>query len=53
MYGTRVPLATRATLKDRVATLLVVNFGYLPNGRKRPNALCRKGGGARKFGRLS
>jgi hypothetical protein len=30
------PLATRATLKQRVATLLVVNLGYLPEGRKAP-----------------
>lgn len=30
------PLARRATLKDRVGTVLVVNFGYIPNGRKAP-----------------
>jgi hypothetical protein len=30
------PLATRATLKQRVATILVVNLGYLPEGRKAP-----------------
>ncbi|MGA7572708.1 MAG: DUF1569 domain-containing protein [Terriglobales bacterium] len=38
-----VPLATRATLKDRVATLLVVNFGYLPNGRKAPERAVPQG----------
>ena len=30
------PLGTRATLKDRMATLLVVNLGYMPGGRKSP-----------------
>ena len=30
------PLASRASLKDRIAALLVVRFGYLPNGRKSP-----------------
>jgi hypothetical protein len=30
------PRATRATLKDRVATLLVVNLGYMPRGRNAP-----------------
>jgi hypothetical protein len=30
------PSATRATLKDRLATLLVVNLGYMPQGRKAP-----------------
>jgi hypothetical protein len=30
------PLAGRATLKDRFATLLVVNLGYMPGGRKSP-----------------
>jgi hypothetical protein len=30
------PLATRATLKDRFATLLVVNLGHIPAGRKAP-----------------
>ena len=30
------PLATRGTLKHRLAALLVVNLGYLPGGRKAP-----------------
>lgn len=30
------PLVTRATLTHRVGTVLVVNFGYLPSGRKAP-----------------
>ena len=30
------PLATGATLRDRIATLMVVKLGYLPNGRKSP-----------------
>jgi len=30
------PLARRATLKDRFATLLVVDLGYMPPGRKAP-----------------
>ena len=37
------PLATRATLKDRLATLLVVNFGYLPEGRKSPERAVPRG----------
>ena len=37
------PLVTRATLKDRVATLLVVKFGYLPNGRKAPDRATPRG----------
>lgn len=37
------PLATRATLKDRLATLLVVNFGYLPEGRKAPERAVPRG----------
>jgi hypothetical protein len=42
IYGTAkcleqgAPRATRATLKDRVATLIVVNLGYFPAGRKGP-----------------
>ena len=37
------PLATRATLKHRVAALLVVNLGYLPGGRKAPERLTPQG----------
>jgi len=37
------PLATRATLKHRVATLLVVNLGYLPGGRKSPERVTPRG----------
>jgi len=37
------PLATRATLKDRFATLLVVNFGYMPGGRKAPERAVPRG----------
>ena len=31
-----IPLATSSTLKQRVATVAVVSFGYLPEGRKSP-----------------
>ncbi len=37
------PLARRVTLKDRVATLLVVKFGYIPNGRKAPERAMPRG----------
>lgn len=37
------PLATRATLKDRMATLLVINFGYIPEGRKAPERATPRG----------
>ena len=37
------PLATQATLKDRLATLLVVNLGYLPRGRKAPERAVPRG----------
>jgi hypothetical protein len=37
------PSATRATLRDRFATVLVVNFGYLPNGRKAPDRSVPRG----------
>jgi hypothetical protein len=40
---TGAPLATRATLKHRVATLLVVNFGYMPAGRKAPERSTPRG----------
>jgi hypothetical protein len=31
------PLATRASMKNRVQTFVVVGFGYLPEGRKAPS----------------
>src|SRR5208282_4131433 len=37
------PLATRATLRQRMATLLVVNLGYLPAGRKAPERATPRG----------
>jgi len=37
------PLATRATLKHRLAKLLVVNLGYLPGGRKAPERVTPRG----------
>jgi len=37
------PLATRATLKHRVATLLVVKLGYLPGGRQAPERATPRG----------
>jgi len=37
------PMVTRATLKDRVATLLVVKFRYLPGGRKAPDRATPRG----------
>jgi hypothetical protein len=37
------PLATWATWKQRVATLLVVNLGYLPEGRKAPERVTPRG----------
>ncbi|MGD0791022.1 MAG: DUF1569 domain-containing protein [Terriglobales bacterium] len=37
------PLATRATLKHRLGTLLVVNLGYLPGGRKAPERATPRG----------
>jgi hypothetical protein len=39
------PLATRATLKDRFATLLVVNLGYMPSGRNAPERAMPRGMG--------
>jgi len=38
-----VPLATRATLKDRFATLSVVTLGYLPGGRQAPERAIPRG----------
>jgi Protein of unknown function (DUF1569) len=37
------PLATRATLRDRLATLLVVHFGHVPRGRKAPERALPRG----------
>jgi hypothetical protein len=38
-----VPLATRSSLKHRVSTLLVVKFGYMPEGRKAPERALPQG----------
>jgi hypothetical protein len=40
---TGAPLATRATLKQRLATLIVVNLGYVPAGRKAPERATPRG----------
>jgi hypothetical protein len=37
------PLATRATLKDRLATAMVVKVGYIPGGRKAPERATPRG----------
>jgi hypothetical protein len=37
------PRATRATLKDRVATLMVVKLGYFPARRKGPERVMPRG----------
>jgi hypothetical protein len=37
------PLATRATLKQRLATVIVVNLGYVPGGRKAPERTTPRG----------
>jgi hypothetical protein len=37
------PSASRTTMKDRFATLLVVGFGYLPEGRKAPDRTMPRG----------
>ena len=37
------PLATRRTLKHRLSTLLVVNVGYMPKGRKAPERALPRG----------
>jgi hypothetical protein len=37
------PMVTRATLKDRFATLLVVDLGYMPRGRKAPERALPQG----------
>jgi hypothetical protein len=36
-------LATRPTLRDRVAALIVVKLGYIPGGRKAPERATPKG----------
>jgi hypothetical protein len=36
-------LATRATLRQRVGTLLVLNLGYFPSGRKAPERTVPRG----------
>jgi hypothetical protein len=37
------PIARSATLRDRIATLLVVKLGYLPQGRKSPDRALPRG----------
>lgn len=37
------PSSTKATLKDRIAALAVVRFGYLPQGRQAPTYTLPKG----------
>jgi hypothetical protein len=37
------PLATRATLKDWIATVIVLNFGHIPSGRKAPERAVPRG----------
>jgi hypothetical protein len=37
------PLATQGTFKHRVGALLVVNFGYMPEGRKAPERALPQG----------
>jgi hypothetical protein len=37
------PLAARPTLRNRLATLLVVNVGYVPGGRKAPERATPRG----------
>lgn len=37
------PLATSSTIKQRLGTMLVVNFGYFPEGRKSPERAVPKG----------
>jgi hypothetical protein len=38
-----VPLATRASFKERFASLLVVGLGYLPTGRNSPERVTPRG----------
>ncbi len=37
------PLASIPTIKQRVAAVLVTEFGYFPEGRKSPDNVCPKG----------
>lgn len=37
------PLASRPTLSDRIATLMVIKLGYLPSGRKSPERVKPRG----------
>jgi hypothetical protein len=37
------PMASRPTMKDRMASLLVLSFGYIPNGRKSPERVLPQG----------
>lgn len=37
------PLATRGALKDRLAAVVVVNFGYMPGRRKAPERAVPRG----------
>jgi Protein of unknown function (DUF1569) len=37
------PLATRATLKQRVQSFVVLDLGYFPNGRKSPERVIPRG----------
>jgi Protein of unknown function (DUF1569) len=37
------PTATRATLKDRLATLMVIGLGHIPRGRKAPERATPRG----------
>ncbi len=37
------PLATRASLKQRVATFIVVGYGHMPSGRKTPSVAAPRG----------
>jgi Protein of unknown function (DUF1569) len=45
------PLATAATLRQRVATILVVRLGYLPSGRKAPERAVPRGMGGEEVRR--
>jgi hypothetical protein len=42
------PLASAPTLKNRMAAILVTEFGYFPEGRKSPDHACPKGISAEK-----
>ncbi len=37
------PSATRATFKDRLASMVVITFGHIPNGRKAPERAIPRG----------